>query len=177
MGGNFRGLVPRALGQTEQGNRKRNPVLAGPEKNWDEPAFLAELDRRSGHVDARVARHVRDWARSIKADLWWGKGTQSGSVYVNPVGRARKVWPFAIWTCGEVEVQFQGLMRLTEFQAEDRRRELQQRLNRIPGVAMSDDALTKRPSFSLTLLDSDPAFTAFVDAMAWVSTTMGKPSY
>jgi hypothetical protein len=175
VGGNFRGLVPRVLGQTEQGNRKKNSAPAGPEKLWDEPSLLAELERRFGPVERRAAQRILEWSRTIQADYWWGKGTQSGSVFINPAGAGSKVWPFAIWTYGKIEVQFQGLARVPAFESEGRRRELQQRLNRITGVAISDEVLTKRPSFSLTLLDNDAGFAAFVNAMAWVSDVMGRP--
>jgi hypothetical protein len=175
VGGNFRGLVPRVLGQTEQGNRKKNPAPAGPEKLWDEPSLLAELARRFGPVERRVAHRLLEWSRTIGADHWWGKGTQSGSVFINPAGGGSKVWPFAIWTYGKIEVQFQGLLRVPAFESEERRRELQQRLNRIAGVAISDEVLTKRPSFSLSLLDNEAGFAAFVDAMEWVPAAIGRP--
>lgn len=176
VGGNFRGLVPRVLGQTEQGNRKKNPAPSGPEKLWDEPSLLAELERRFGAVERRVAQRVIEWSRTIGADYWWGKGTQSGSVFINPAGGGSKVWPFAIWTYGKIEVQFQGLARVPAFESEERRRELQQRLNRIAGVAISDDVLTKRPSFSLTLLDNEAGYRAFVDAMEWFAATLKHPT-
>jgi hypothetical protein len=174
VGGSFRGLVPRVLGQTEQGNRKKSSAPTGTAKQWDEPSLLAELERRFGPVEARVASRLLQWAHYIGAELVWGKGTQSGSVYVNPAGGGRTVWPFAIWTYGKIEIQFQGLIRLPEFEPEERRRELQQRLNRIHGVAIADDSLAKRPSFSLTLLDTEAGFSAFVEAMTWVAGVMGR---
>ena len=46
--------------------------------------------------------------------------------------------------------------------------------NRIAGVSITVDALTKRPSFSLSLLDKESGYTAFVEAMAWVAETMNR---
>jgi hypothetical protein len=174
VGGSFRGLVPRVLGQTEQSNRKKATAPTTQRRRWDEASLLAELERRFGQVEARVARRILDWAHSIGAVIDWGSGSQSGSAFVNPAGMGRRVWPFAIWTYGKIEVQFQGLTRVPEFEPEDRRRELRQRLNGIPGVVMSDDALEKRPSFSLALLDSEAAFRHFIDAMAWVASVVGR---
>jgi hypothetical protein len=127
-----------------------------------------------GTVEARVARRLLEWAHSIGAVIDWGRGTQSGSAYINPAGAGRRVWPFAIWTYGKIEVQFQGLVGLPEFELEERRRELQQRLNRISGVSIADDSLTKRPSISLSLLDAEAAYQPFVEAMAWVASVMGR---
>jgi hypothetical protein len=141
---------------------------------WDEGALITEIERRFGAVEARVARRLFEWARSVGAVLEWGRGTQSGSAFINPAGAARRVWPFAIWTYGKIEVQFQGLARVPEFEAEERRRELQRRLNRIPGVAVADDALTKRPSFSLALLDTDAAFEEFTGAMGWAASVVAN---
>jgi hypothetical protein len=172
VGGSFRGLVPRVLGQTEQGNRKKTAAPTGQAAVWDESRLLEELGRRFGPVWARVARRLLEWGRVNRAGLWWGNGTQSGSVFVSPVGPGSKVWPFAIWTYGKIEVQFQGLVRHPAFASEERRRELQRRLNHIPGVSITDDSLTKRPSFSLELLDGEDAFGTFVEVMAWVATTL-----
>ena len=112
VGGSFRGLVPRVLGQTEQGNRKKAPAPTAQGKARDEPSLLAELERRFGVVEARAARRVLEWAHSAGAVLDWGSGTQSGSAFINPVGAGRRVWPVAIWTYGKIEVQFQGLARV-----------------------------------------------------------------
>jgi hypothetical protein len=175
VGGTFRGLVPRVVGQTERGNRKKETTPSVPERQWDQPAFLAELERRFGATEARIAQRILGWAASFGAQIEWGRGTQSGSAYINVAAPGRRVWPVAVWTYGKIEVQFQGLIRLPEFEHEDRRRELQQRPNRISGVTIPDDSLARRPSFPLALLDSDAAFQAFVEAMVWVSEIIGQP--
>lgn len=64
-----------------------------------------------------------------------------------------------------VKIQFQGLVRLAEFEPEEQRRDFQKRIGRIAGVTTKDDARTKHPSLSLTLLDSESAFAAFVLVM------------
>lgn len=175
VGGNFRGLVPRVLGMTEQGNRKKAAGAgATPERQWDEASFLAELESRFGAVETRVARRILEWARSRGGDFWWGKGAQSGSAYVNPFGARRRVWPFAMWTYGKIEVLFQLLKGYPEFADLERRRELQLRLNAIPGISITEEALTKRPSFPLAVLESEASFSAFRDAMGWVADVLGE---
>lgn len=175
LGGTFRGLAPRVLGQTEQGNRKKGAGPVVPERQWDEPSLLAELEHRCGAVGPRVARRLLERANKVGATLWWGKGSQSGSVFVSAVAPGRRVFPFAIWTYGKIEIQFQGLIRFPEFETEEGRRALQAQLNRIPGLTISDDALARRPSFPLALLDNDAAFSAFIEAMVWLSEILRSP--
>lgn len=178
VGGSFRGLVPRVLGQTEQGIQKKSAGggVVGAERRWDEATLLAELERRFSVVESNVARRILDWARSTGRKLWGGKGTQSGSLYVDVGPRGRPVYPFAIWTNGRIEVQLQGLTRIAPFDDESNRRQLQRRLNTIPGVAIADESLTKRPSFSLTVLRDDPAFAQFLSAVEWVGAMVAKPT-
>jgi hypothetical protein len=167
VGGGFRGLIPRVLGQTEQGSRKKSSAIGARQSQWNEERLLAELERRSGGKEAAIARRILDWAYSIGAAMWWGSGAHSGSVYVAPQGLGAKAWPFAIWTYAKIEIPFQGIMRVPEFSSEQRRRELQQRLNMIPGVSIPDDALGRYPSFPLALLASEAGWSAFIEAMTW----------
>ena len=93
IGGNFRGLIPRLLGQTEQSNRKKGSALRGLERQWDEPSLLAEVERRCGIRETRVASRILEWARTINARLSWGVGTSSGSVYINPAANGERCGP------------------------------------------------------------------------------------
>jgi hypothetical protein len=176
VGGTFRGLVPRVLGQTEQGIQKKSAggAVTGNERTWDEASLLAELERRFGTVEVSVASRILAWARSNGRPLLGGKGTQSGSIYVDVGPPGRPVYPFAIWTYGKIEVQLQNLTRVTPFDSEASRRELQRRLNVIPGVTIADESLAKRPSFSLRVLQEDPAFSQFISAIQWVGATVAQ---
>lgn len=176
VGGNFRGLVPRVVGQTERGNQKKNAGSTGPGRQWSEGTLLTELERRHGPVAPSVARRLLDWARGRGAILWWGDGARSGSVFIGTLARDSRVFPFAIWTYGKIEVQFQGLLRVPAFAPDDRRRELRDRLNRIAGIDITDDAITKRPSFPIVILDDDQRFTAFAGVMRWVEETLRQES-
>lgn len=173
VGGNFRGLVPRLLGQTEQGNRKKNSGTALGARTWDQATLLAEIEQRHGTAQAGVARRLIEWARSIGAQLVWGHGTKDGSVIVGSIVGTRPRWLFGIYTYGKVELQFQSLQNRPEFEPVDRRRELQRRLNAISGVSIADASLTKRPSFSLALLEGETAFQAFIDAISWAASVRG----
>jgi len=175
VGGSFRGLVPRLFGQTEQVNRKKTAGQTAPTREWDEASVLSELEHRFSSEVAGVAKRLLMWAHAHGSRFWWGRGAQTGSAFVNPVGDDRPAWLFAIWTYGKIEIQFQGLLRLPEFQPEEHRRELQGRLNRIPGISIGDGSLDKRPSFPIAVLEPASAFASFVETVAWFAGVLGKP--
>lgn len=61
-------------------------------------------------------------------------------------------------------------MKLAPFDGVDRRMEFIRRLNTIPGISIAEDAHSRRPSFSLSLLATPAAQTAFTEALTWVLT-------
>jgi hypothetical protein len=60
-----------------------------------------------------------------------------------------------------------GVKERPPFDAEVKREELRQRLNRIPGVDIPADALTLRPRILLSALTDKPAMTEFLQALDW----------
>lgn len=80
-----------------------------------------------------------------------------------------KIYLFALWTNGLVEMQFQH-MKLAPFDEVDRRMEFIRRLNTIPGISIAEDAHSRRPSFSLSLLATPAAQTTFTEALTWALT-------
>ncbi len=52
----------------------------------------------------------------------------------------------AVWTYGKVEIQFQMMKMQSPFDNESKRLELLRRLNEIPGIVISPEAITKRPN-------------------------------
>jgi len=75
---------------------------------------------------------------------------------------------FVVWTYGSVEIYFQHLKNRPIFRSEAKRLELLHRLNSIPGVSISEHALTKRPNFSLELLRDKKSLNLFFAAFDWL---------
>jgi alkylated DNA nucleotide flippase Atl1 len=68
---------------------------------------------------------------------------------------ANNIWPFSIYPrSGTVEVVFQYLKDRPPYDSLDLREELRRRLNRVDGIDLSEDRITRRPSFRLTVLES-----------------------
>jgi hypothetical protein len=78
---------------------------------------------------------------------------------------------FVLWTIDEAQVLFgemaTGTHHHPSFESEQRRRELLQRLNQIPGSSLPDDKADKYPTFPISALVDPSAFQMFTGAMEW----------
>jgi hypothetical protein len=73
------------------------------------------------------------------------------------------LFPFALWTYGPVEIEFQSMVNFPQapFEEEGMRRELQRRLNELPDISIPDERLEKRPSFPLLALGRPGSLRSF----------------
>jgi hypothetical protein len=68
---------------------------------------------------------------------------------------------------GMLGIYFQYMIGRPVFGALEMRQDLLRRLNEIPGVSLSESALTKRPLVSLQVFASKPATDQFLAVMDW----------
>ena len=159
-------IVPRVVGQTESARavKGHRPVPL----DWNESSILAALTELSSPARADTVSALIAWARRHDdIRLAFGRGTtrQWGSLQFKLDG-ALEVSPFTVWTNGSLEVGFEGMAKTgwPPFDAEPARRELQSRLNALPGVAIPDERLAKRPNIALDdLAGSLPALQEIFD--------------
>ena len=120
-GGGLQTLVPRLIGQTAEARAKKSAAPGGA--RWDEPRFLSTLKDNSGTEVAKLAGELIRWSdeRGLRGE--WGRGRQQGSYF--PVLDHDNQWyaPFALWTYGLVEMQFQHLKARPAFADIEVRRE------------------------------------------------------
>ena len=64
--------------------------------------------------------------------------------------------------------------RHPSFQPEENRRQLQRRLNSIPGITITDDRLAKSPVFSVSVIAAPDTRRSFFSTMEWALTEMTK---
>lgn len=168
-GASFRTLVPRLVGQTvEARSRKSAGTAARNATQWTRESFLAALSERVSPVVAQTAASIIDGCTQRGLRSAYGRGSASGSYF--PVLDHAGDWyaPFALWTYGQVETQFQWLKEKSAFTAQADRLALLERFNQVPGVALPADALHRRPSFSISLLDAPRAMERFFSTVDWV---------
>ncbi len=166
-------LVPRVLGQTVT-DKQRKGAAGGAGKPWDEESVLAALEEKWGAEIVQVAAKLHAWIVDRGYRVWYGKGGTDGSFGAAiDLGGARRLLPFAVYTYGRVEVQFQHMLPHAPFDAESTRMELLHKLNEIPGVHIGLDAITKRPSIMLATLAQGAAVEPFLRVMDWVPERVG----
>jgi hypothetical protein len=78
----------------------------------------------------------------------------------------QQLCPFLVWSYGKIEIQFQHMIDDPIFGAEEKRRQLLDKLNAINAIAISPDSLTKRPSIPLAVLDQ-AGLDLFISTMDW----------
>ena len=155
-------LVPRVYGQTMETQQKGKKVKP-PERQWDEALFLAELEKRTDNLGMQAARSMLDWAKS-NCQVWWGKGSQTGSFVPAFLHKETYHQLFAVYTYGKVEIYFYWYTYKAPFDDETNRLELLERLNAIDGVDIPRDAIARRPSIELNVFDTDKKINQFLEA-------------
>ncbi len=161
-------FVPRVFGQTVQAEQKKKQTGAGMAERWTEARFFEVLADKCGEESVRVARAILEWAKNNMTSVWWGRGLKSGS-FGGGVGVAEVThYPFFVCTYGKVEIYFQWLKTKPPFADVSKRIALLDRLNSIAGVSISNDAIERRPSISLSLLAVPHALDQFFRVLEWV---------
>jgi hypothetical protein len=174
VGDGVKTLVPRVIGETAAAEtRKRSAVGAG--RRWDEQSFFAVLEERRGAEETKVAREIKEWASKQMPRFTWGKGKVDGSFIPVLDHDDQPHYPIALYTDGRLEIQFMWLTR-PPFDDLDLRRELLRRLNEIPGLAISDDGITRRPRILLDTLRNPSALASFLATLDWFCETVRRSS-
>jgi hypothetical protein len=162
VGEGLRTLVPSVIGQTAKAQ-----VGVTPKRQWDKASFFEDLERRGNTLGAGVSRRILDWALSHRLRVWWGKGQIEGSfVPVLDLDSASHQL-FAVYSSGVVLVYFQWYAYKPPFNDARRRMEILQRLNEIPGVAIPESSVSRRPSVSLDVLARDGNMDRFLAVFDW----------
>lgn len=152
-------LIPRVYGQTSKTQTRKNKT---PSRQWDEASFIAELGERNGQEATMIAKRIIDWAISRDLRLWWGKGSQTGTLLPMIDHLGEPYWSFAIATYGKLEIQFQYMRTHPPYNDPDKRLKLLNQINSIPSVNIPQDGIERRPSINLTALSSHEYLETFL---------------
>lgn len=120
-----------------------------------ERSFREQLaESQSAETSGAVLELIEGWS-ALGATLWWGDATETTCFLRtwDPATSPHKRWAVAIYPrLGTVEVVFQHMRSRPPFDTVDMRRRLLDRFNTIPGIALPEDALDRRPSFRVDAL-------------------------
>jgi len=134
---------------------------------FEATALLKDLEERRNPEEGQVARKIIEWARGCKMQPQWGRGKVDGS-YVPVLKHAgREYKPFAIWSSGSIQLYFATYQSRPPFDSEERRREIQKRLNAIPDIAIADGDIDRYPSIPLAVLTDEAKLQQFLAVFDW----------
>jgi hypothetical protein len=162
-GGSVKTLVSRVIGQTTAAQAKRGTLAR---QEWTEERFMTALGEAKGQELVTVAQALLEWSRR-NCDIYWGKGEKTGSFSPRVIEGGEKHQLFVVWTNGIVNVYFDVLARKSAFAEIARRRELQRRLQLVPGVSIGEAELGGLPSIRLSILKEPASLAAFLSAFDW----------
>jgi hypothetical protein len=154
--GTHQTLVPRLIGQTQAARQSKSRTS---KRAWTLQEWLGVLRERRSPREVEAAEALFAWAseRTPPLIVQFGTGTKDVSAQFGVRPPGGYLFPFFMWwgyTSSYVAIQFATMISApyAPFDREDMRRELQQRLNAIPGVVIPDDKLDRYPSFELSRL-------------------------
>ncbi len=162
QGKGLRTLVPRVIGQTATKQPPR------PRRQWDEQSFFQELQANRGVEEAQAARKILEWAQAQGLRIWWGKGAKNGHLYPMLEFEGGAQYTVIVSTWGGIEVPFYRMKTQPPFEDETLRRQLLERLNRVPGVKYPESAINGIPNSSLAILKKPEGMTAYLSALDWM---------
>jgi hypothetical protein len=165
-GENLKTLVPRVIGQTQEAIQKKGGVLSG--RQWDEISFFEHIAKKQGSLEADIARKIFEWAKNTASGIWWGKGKVTGAfVPTYDTHQGIHYQLFAVFTNGTIQIYFQTYSKRPVFQDEEKRLELLKRLNSIPGVSLSEDAISRYPSIPMNVFQDLTNLNKFFEIYEW----------
>lgn len=159
-------LVPHVFG-TASGPKQ--PARPRDRKKWDETSYFTELN--SVHPECvEPAKRILEWATTNKrlTRVWWGEGGKTGSFVPIIEAGGKQHQLFAVYTYGTLEVYFCWYLRKPPFDSIAKRKQLLDRLNKINGVKISEDGITRRPNIPLTVFNNPDALNDLLQAFDWV---------
>jgi hypothetical protein len=155
-------LVPRVIGRAVETHKTREG------KQWDEQTFISTLESRWGAQEASIAKDILNWAHDRKLRIWWGKGAQDASYMPLFDYEGETHWLIAVWTHARVAIQYGMIKGKQPFDSEEKRLELLNRLNAIPGVSISQEGIERYPSFRLSALKNRKHLNEFLNILDWM---------
>lgn len=168
VGEGVRAFVPDVIVRPAASMGGRSSSADVMRQAWTEGRFMAVLDERAGAEAVEVARSILDWGVKNATRFWWGEGKKDGSFAPVFSWKGTDYYPVFVWSTGVGKIQFQWLKLRPPFDSLEKRRELLDRLNAVPGIAIPEDSLGGRPSFPLKALVPVEARKSFLAVLDWV---------
>ncbi len=150
-------FVPRVIGQS-----LKTVSAKQSKKQWDESLFLDEISSNYGAEIIEVVNKLLKWGKDQNLRIWWGSGSNHGSCFLVKDHNEVPYSSFAIWTNGNIEIQFQHMKNRPVYDSKDMRLELLNQLNDIRNIQIAFDRIDYRPSIELNSLINEESLGKFI---------------
>ena len=164
VGEGIKTLVPKVVGL------RSGPPQGPGTRQWNEPSFFEEMERKCDIEVVKTAGKILDWAKNNVDQIFWGRGKHDGSYIPKLYHNGQYHWTIDVWTYGIIDIPFGYMSKSSRppFDEESKRLELLHRLNQIPGVSIPNDGIDRFPRFNISLLKDETAFKQFTDTLGWI---------
>ena len=150
-------FVPRVIGQSS-----KTVSAKQSRKQWDESSSLEEISSKYGAEIIEVVNKLLKWGKDQNLRIWWGSGSNHGSCFLVKDHNEVPYSSFAIWTNGNIEIQFQHMKNRPVYDSKDMRLELLNQLNDIRNIQIAFDRIDYRPSIELNSLINEESLGKFI---------------
>jgi hypothetical protein len=165
VGEGLQTLVPRVMGQTMEGEQKK--IKSSPSRIWDVDSFMAELRTQCGEEIARLAGSIYDWSLEEFGHVRFSGTTRArfGPTFGKDASDVRV---FVIRVDGQLVFRFPDWRSQSWIKDRAFLNGFRERLNKIPGLNISEEDLDHKPIRPLNLLLSSTNFDLFKQAVTWL---------
>ena len=157
------------LGQTREAiEQKAGGSAAKPRRLWDESRILGAIAAHDDPARTAAAKAVVDWIKAKSDRVVFNDAPSYGFIAAEFKGAVEPCMPLRLWTDGNIQINFNQLMRTAAFADVAARQELMDRPNTILGIALRPDALDRQPTVRLAALSADQGG-GFLQVMDWMA--------
>jgi len=165
--------LPEAGAYQVQLREKAQKKREGRSKKWDEPSFMVEMERAAGPKAVAIAKDLLRWSEEFSQTVWSGTDGIFTATITNDDGKSPL---FSVRTEGRFGFRLRRLCLKPAFSKHEVQLEMFRKLNDIPGVNLTEDALGGKPSFKIDLLLDPIALQKFKAAVNWLVNQIRKSS-
>jgi hypothetical protein len=166
QGENLKTLVPTVIGQTAEAETRKG-VSRSTSPAWTEQTFFEDMAKRGNSSDRDIARKIFDWARREVTEISWGRGKTVGTFIPVFVHDRERHQLFSLLSSGSLELYFYWYSYKPPFNDPVKAIELLDRFNRLCGLKLPAEALSRRPAVPLSHFAKPERLQALFDCFGW----------
>jgi alkylated DNA nucleotide flippase Atl1 len=133
--------------------------------------FMSQLRARQSEPVVQAVTTLQAALEDFGGRLVYGEAAETSCFLLSPTTGAKleAAWPCAVYPTGKIEVMFQHMAQRAPFDDINLRREFMDLLNSIDGVDMSEDKLSHRPGFDVSILTDHGVLESLISQLLWFS--------